>query len=922
MYSRPLKGANLLKGLTYLLLWATIFPGGLFSGTTGKITGRVIDAQTGAPLASVNLILEETTLGDATNEDGTFMILRIPPGTYTLVASMIGYHDYRLQDVRVQVDLTTRIEIPLTRSEIEFQEITVTAHRPLVQPDVTYSQQNVSAEEIEALPVEEFEDMVSLQAGVVVGTNGALHIRGGRSSEITYLVDGIPVTDPFNKGMGVEIENNAIQELQVISGTFNAEYGQAMSGVINIITKEGSYQTYHGNLDVNGGDYLSDDSDLYMNINDLKPLSIRDIQGTFSGPLLFLPGSFFVYGRSYYDEGYLYGQRRYKPDSYIWNDSLKSYVFHSYGDWNYQSMSWVNQISLQGKLNLKLTSRTNLAVNHTESRTRYRAYNHKFRYNPEGDYHRFRDNQSTIFKLEHTFSSRSFLIGWYASTLNRAYYYVYKDPVDSRYNVNPAVFNVAPGYKFYVSGIRMGHYNRQTETQTFKLDYVKQLNRLHQLRTGVELRKTMITQQQFTIQYNENTDYQPVVPDPTSTQHDKYRQKPVEFAAYVQDKIEYDDLVLNIGLRFDYFDPQWKVLSDPADPNYRQPLKPVNQYFDLNGDGTISQSEMRPDNKKSDADRLEYWFKPVNPKEQYSPRLAVAFPISDKGVLHFAYGHFFQIPQFSYLYVNSDFEVTPGLSTTMGNADLEPERTTQYEVGIKQQIGRDIGIDITGFYKDIRNLLSTRILDTFIAGDRYALYVNRDYGSVRGITFSLSQRPRGLVSGSLDYTYSIAEGNASDPAAAYYDALDGVEPEKQLVALDWDQRHTLSGTVTFHLSPRNGISLIGQFGSGLPYTPAFAGTRISYENSERKPAQFNVDLRSYWGFSLGKATLQLHVNIYNLFDRRNEIIVYTDTGRATYSLIPTYLPEDQGYNTLSEYLNRPDYFSPPRQVKIGLSLSI
>ena len=97
----------------------------------------------------------------------------------------------------------------------------------------------MGAEQLKEMPVEEFKDILALQAGIVVGTDGNIHIRGGRSSEIAYLVDGLSVTDPYSGNISIEIENNSIQELQVISGPFNAEYGQAMSGVIDVVIKEG-----------------------------------------------------------------------------------------------------------------------------------------------------------------------------------------------------------------------------------------------------------------------------------------------------------------------------------------------------------------------------------------------------------------------------------------------------------------------------------------------------------------------------------------------------------------------------------------------------------------------------------------------------------------------------------------------------------
>ena len=190
--------------------------------------------------------------------------------------------------------------------------------------------------------------------------------------------------------------------------------------------------------------------------------------------------------------------------------------------------------------------------------------------------------------------------------------------------------------------------------------------------------------------------YQNPLYSPTNNSYGSEGRNPREISFYMQDKMEADNIVANFGLRYDYFDPQWKTVNDLRDPNHRVPLKPMNQYFDLDGNGEISENEMFSSNEKTDEDRLlsnEYgdpWYEDVDPKTQLSPRFALAFPITDKGYLHFSYGHFFQNPGFSYLYTNPEFEVPPssGVGTTMGNADMKPQRTTQYEVGFSQQFGQ------------------------------------------------------------------------------------------------------------------------------------------------------------------------------------------------------------------------------------------
>ncbi len=803
-----------------ILLW----PAGLQAGTTGKVVGQVTQANTGAPLHGANVMLESTTLGAATTEDGRFTLHRVPPGTYALTVSMIGFNDVRVEGVRVRIDLTTRIDVTTEPAVLGLEGVTVVAQAPIVQRDVTYSQVNISAEEIASLPVEEFEDLLAVQAGVVVGAGGGLHIRGGRSNELAYMIDGVPVTDPLFQGIAAEIENNAIQELQLISGTFNAEYGQAMSGVVNIVTKDGSYEDYSGSLRLDVGDYWSGDTAIYGRpISEFNMSGLRDVQASVSGPLPLLGGrgAVFLSGRLNSDEGYLYGERRFLTHSFVRVTDPVGWDLDSLGGGEYVPMNWVDQVSGQGKVSLRPTHRTKLSLNLMSSNTRFRSYAHKFKWNPDGDYRRFRTNRSLIAKIEQGLSAATYLIASYALAERASWNYVFRNPVDSRYNVDPRVFSEAPGERFYIGGIRMGQARSQSLVQTVMLEMASQVNPSHQIKLGAEVRAAELGQKFLTIRYDQQTDYKPQV-DSLGLNFDTYTKLPGQYAGYLQDKIEYLDLVINIGLRFDHFQPDGVTLSDPADPNYLEPLKPIHQYFDEDGDGAISVAEMRSDNEQTDEDRLVYWFKPVGAKRQLSPRVALAFPISDRGVMHFSYGHFFQIPPNVFLYVNPDFEVADGGITTLGNADLEAERTTQYEVGFKQQLGADMGISLTGFYKDIRNLLGTQIHDTFAAGTRYALYINREYGNVQGITVALTKRPSGIISGRLDYTYAVAEGSASDAAAAYFDALNGNEPEKQVVPLDWDQTHTLNATVTFRGSGDYGLSFIGSYGSGLPYTPSLS----------------------------------------------------------------------------------------------------
>ncbi|MEK7250217.1 MAG: carboxypeptidase-like regulatory domain-containing protein, partial [Bacteroidota bacterium] len=195
------------------------------AGTTGKIAGTVRDAQTQEAVVGASVVVEGTRLGAATNIDGYFVILNIPPGKYTLVASSVGYNRKSITGVSVSVDLTTTQNFDISSETVLAEEVVVTAERPVVKRDLTSSESRVDASTIESLPVSEVNEVLSLQAGVTVDRDGGIHIRGGRTSEVAYWVDGVSVSDVYDGGRAVQVDNNGIQELQVISGTFNAEYG-------------------------------------------------------------------------------------------------------------------------------------------------------------------------------------------------------------------------------------------------------------------------------------------------------------------------------------------------------------------------------------------------------------------------------------------------------------------------------------------------------------------------------------------------------------------------------------------------------------------------------------------------------------------------------------------------------------------------
>ena len=237
-----------------LIVISLVTSDSLDAGTTGKISGSVIDASNNQPLVGCNIIIEATGMGSSTNINGEYFIINIPPGKYTVIASMIGYRQYKIRNVTISSDFTTPISFKLQTEAVSGEAVTVYASQNKIVKDLTSSTSVVSSEDFDILPVTEISEVLEIQAGYVDG-----HLRGGRSGEVSYWVDGIAVTDVYNGNAATSINKNSIEEMQVISGAFNAEYGHAMSGIVNIITKDGSNQT-KGYLSSYLGDFISNHS--------------------------------------------------------------------------------------------------------------------------------------------------------------------------------------------------------------------------------------------------------------------------------------------------------------------------------------------------------------------------------------------------------------------------------------------------------------------------------------------------------------------------------------------------------------------------------------------------------------------------------------------------------------------------------------
>jgi hypothetical protein len=898
-----------------VILFLVLLIGNLTAGNTGKIFGQVVDAATGEPLIGVNVVLVDQLMGASTDENGDFFILNILPGTYSVEFSYIGYQTMVIEDILIQSDQTTTVDAELREQIQELDEkIVVTAKRPLVQKDLTSSKSITTSEEIKTLPVETYAGIMLTQAGITQGADGALHIRGGRSTEIAYLIDGVSVANPFStNGLATSISNHAIQEMTVVSGAFNAEYGNAMSGVVNFTTKDGTrdFETY---LSFYSGDYVSSHDNIFLNIDDTNPFATYNAEGTISGPLSILGNNstFIVTARLSRSDGYLYGVREHLPSDSsnfepkqhisVEKDEANFITTITYtddwyiengGDGKIVSMNPSEGLNLLGKVKFQLAPGVTMRAQSILNTSEYKTFDHDYKYNPEGILNNYVTSTNNSLYLTHTLSKSTFYDFKIAFNTRDYKQYVYEDI--NKYTPTDLIKGDPGGNTFLFGGMERGRVFENSLTFLSKFDFTSQMNKKNLVKAGFEVRLNSLDRNSYYIAYDRNVYHQPTKVYGTAGRYIRY---PRQLSAYMQDKLEYEDMIINMGLRYDYF------------------------Y----SDAPYAIDELQPDGATRMADA----------KNMFSPRLGISFPITSEGIIHLSYGHFYQMPSLSTLYYNPSFYLPVSGTPLFGNANLNPEKTISYEIGLQQQFTPTIAINITGFYKDIRDLLAWQTI-TFdrLDGDRqtYRIRRNQDYGNVKGLTVTIEKRrtPSEPVAAKIDYTYQVAEGNDNDPAAFFYNSLSGQENIKEIIPLDWDQTHNLTASVTWFPVDQLTVSLIGKISSGYPYNPDFFDTNYdAFSNSDRKPTQKGVDLRVSYDFAIADYNYQLFLKVYNLFDTLNERYVFDDTGRSSYTFAYKSVQEPEsfrkhygepGVHTYDEYNIRPAYYRAPREVRFGVSVN-
>ncbi len=967
------------KRLVVFVALCILVAGSSFGAVVGKISGVITDAQTKEPLVGVSVSVVGTSMGAITDANGVYNIVNVPVGTYTLKLTSVGFASLEVSGVEVSADLTSYQNRTLTSQATELgKTIQVQAERPLVVKDKTSNIAIVRKDEIQALPTRGFEQVVGIQSGVVkMNSNPSirvrgqresinsseLNIRGGRPSEVAYYVDGFSQQDPLSGNSTANISNNAIQEVTVLTGGFPAEYGNVASGIVNTITSSGT-KSYHGSFEL-----VSDNPGQWIGTG-YKSFDNNYYSGDIGGPV---PG---------YDKATFFfsGERRWKADrspSSITASSLPTSPDRLPGNWQ---KGW----SYQGKLNFAFTPTFKLELSGNGSIDDWSEYDHNYLFDIAHTPFYNDKNLGLNAKITHMLNAKTYynLSASYFKTYRFRGDGVYRDNIwgygrpagNYRYD-NEGLFwrgdsaATAPDSSqrtvdgtsrwFTTSGDEGSVYDdylkRKSSYLGFKGDINSELDQYNTVKAGFEF-------QRHTLRYYRNlsptqawkgastggfTDVDRYGYDIYGNESDNEGEfnstkHPINMAGYVQDRLEWRGMIVNAGLRFDYFNYKTKRLK-----NLALPLDPDSVQFTNPSDSLATVLDPTDFVASKNFTRL-------------SPRLGVAFPISDRTQLHLNYGKFFQRPDLDRLYVGYNFfqykVQTGGYYYAIGNPNLEPEKTTQYEIGFSQQLGDNTAIDVSTFYKDITGLV--QVYNQTALPNAYSLYRNSDYGDVRGLETHIHMRRTRNIELDVKYTLSYASGTGSYANTQRNLAWTGSPVPKQTAPLDFDQRHNLVGIFDYRTGKGEGpkmgdvfplenfgINVVTQLGSGAPYSPAGVYNEITLNavtptpsaprNSSYGPSTLVVDVKMERAFSVGSIKLRPYVWVKNLLNRDNATNVYESTGRPNTtgwlltndgrSFSQRYTTPDQtGLSGEQKYKlkeNNPQNYSNPRMILFGVTMS-
>ena len=839
-----------------LLIFLFVINLKLVAQTNGKITGKVVDEKSEEPLIGCNVYIEALKIGGAADVNGKFLILNIPPGTYDIKFSMVGYQTKIVEDVKIVSGLTTNLEETLSQSAIQTEEVKVTSFRnPPVQKDLTNKIQSRTALDISQIPINTVNDLIGQQAGVIKQIRTApvsslpvfgqfatipsdgFHFRGGRENETAYYFDGIEVRDAlwgdFDLG---KVSETLLSSVETFTGTFGPEFGEAMSGVVKVSTYDQSNVKPKFALKS-----FSDKSGLSDASNNTYCYDFF-----ISTALPFYENLGLVYAdRMYSTDGYIFG--------YIYPEYVNSVGTDKSGTPKKVPMQYTDTQFHFGKAIWKPVQSLNVTLGGYLSKAQKGVYNHYFKYNPYGTPRVYLNDDLGYLKINYVINKNSFLNLSLANYDRNFNSYVYD---------NFAYYAITPENgtaEFSINGEDWVYFTTFFNRKEIKLDYVWQVNNVHNLSIGSSFQKLR------THLNRSNPDGGTVLED--------YTYEPLQIAGFVNDKMEFEEMgmIINLGARFDYIDTRRRVLQN------------ISEISDLSSPLTKEK-----------------------PQVYITPRLGISFPVADKAAVRFGYGYYYQFPNYYqafegtyFLQASGEYRPNPQIEQSpIAQPDIKPEKTINYEFGIQASLTDDISLDVTTFYRKSSDLIGTLLSETN-EGKRFQTLGNIDYATVKGIELSIKKSFSKNFSAFFNYTLSKTLVSTSV-------LFDTPIDESRTFPANWDQPHVFQGNLHFEADNGFGFSLYGSIASGYPYT------RSRFDpNGERAPSIHQLDLNLFKNFKFFGFDQQFFIQVNNLTNEKNIWWVYSDSGVAG---------DDANEATSHDYTNNPSMYGPGRTIQFGIKI--
>jgi outer membrane receptor protein involved in Fe transport len=969
------------RGYVLLLVSVLALAGPAWAGTTGKLVGRVVDDK-GAPLASVNVRVEGQRLGAVTDDQGRYFVIGVQAGSYTVLANLLGYRPFTAEHVSIAPDFTTTLDITLHTEAVPMAEVKVEAERPLLQKDATGTTRFIEAKDLQQMPVRGYRDAAALQSGVIsylrqpnllfenaTTDQPSLVVRGGRPNETAYFVDGFSQQDPLTGTSSTAISNNAIEEVVVLTGGFNPEYGRIMSGAVNVVTREGTGR-YSGALET-----ISDN--LAGNWIAAPRTDYNVYDGSIGGPVL--PGHDNV-------TFYLSGERRWERDrnpsalSDVFRQQLRSgtdYGVDAKGNPILPGQRYRDDIkpnnsssvyTLQGKLAWRLNDRMTLRAGGLGSDDDWHEYVHSLLFNPSFMPRHYDGNRSYYGSFNHALSARTFYnIGInYLEALSKTGNgttfdnlteagRAYRDTSTNTLDLDLPMFTLPSPPGGAGAYANFAYQQRRSAYVGLQGSWTSQLTTHHQLKVGGDFERHTLRQitiyQPFTfggphpdfkdingygyrvvIDYDANGKFKSARLVDENSGRDGAKH-PRTFSLYAQDKFEREGLIVNGGLRLDYLN-----VDTPALRSDRYPLGPPGDPNNL------------PDSLEAQDLETNHTYTRI------SPRFGAAFPVDERTILRFNYGQFFQQPNLRDLYVSYRFLQyllrTHPYYIPLGNPNLRPERTTAFEAGVQRQLADRVRLDLTAYYKDVKDLVEI----VSIPNSSVSSYHNRDFATIKGVDVGFTLRPVHHVGANVAYSLSSAMGTGSSSNDQFRIAWLGGNVPKITAPLAFDQRHKLSLGVDVGLEHGEGpvwrgmqrplqdshVNVVLNVASGTPFTPTViynevgqlvtAPRPIAPLNSRYGPWTSSLDVKASRAFPVRGYRMEAYVWALNVLNARNAIDVYHSSGSPT-STGWLATSDGQAYQQTAQQKgadgaalyqlaeNNPTMFTNPRLVRFGLRTS-